>query len=73
MRRTQRKENLYVIEGRLYPTKKQKTMLAKTFGCVRVVHNYYVYNFLNPKYTETEEIITLKNGEKRNNNYYDKS
>ena len=72
MRRTQRKKNLYTIEGRLYPTKKQKTMLAKTFGCVRVVHNYYVYNFLHPKYIETEETVTLKNGEQRNKRIYEK-
>jgi len=27
---------------RVYPTEEQKVMLAKTFGCVRMVYNYYL-------------------------------
>ena len=63
---------LYTLTGRLYPTKKQRIKLAQTFGCVRSVYNYYVYNFLHSKYTETEEIITLKNGEKGKKRIYEK-
>ena len=27
---------------RIYPNKKQKEILAKTFGCCRFVYNYYL-------------------------------
>ena len=27
---------------RIYPNQQQKILLAKTFGCVRFVHNYYL-------------------------------
>ena len=27
---------------RIYPNKEQKILLAKTFGCVRFVYNYYL-------------------------------
>lgn len=34
---------------RIYPNKEQKILLAKTFGCVRYVYNYYL-NFKRDKY-----------------------
>lgn len=36
---------------RFYPTKKQKDILAKTFGCTRMVYNY----FLDLKYKTYKE------------------
>ena len=27
---------------RIYPNEEQKVLLAKTFGCVRLVYNYYL-------------------------------
>ena len=36
---------------RIYPNKEQKTMFAKTFGCVRLVYN----KFLDRRITEYKE------------------
>ena len=33
---------LKAYKYRLYPTEEQKIQLAKTFGCVRFVYNYYL-------------------------------
>lgn len=47
---------------RIYPTKEQEVLLAKTFGCVRFVWNKFVENFNNGgKEVVTE--LTLKNTE----------
>ena len=45
---------------RIYPNKKQKVQIAKTFGCVRFVYNYYL----------SMRKDTYEN-EKKNLNYYD--
>ena len=42
---------------RIYPTNEQKVLLGKTFGCCRLVFNYFL-NLSNKKYGE--EKITLK-------------
>ena len=36
---------------RIYPTKEQEVLFAKTFGCVRYVYNYFL-NLRNTKYSE---------------------
>ena len=42
---------------RIYPTSEQKVLLGKTFGCCRLVFNYFL-NLSTKKYEE--EKITLK-------------
>ena len=64
-------DKLLALQGKLYPTRKQKQKLNQTFGCVRFVHNYYVYNFLNPNFVETEEVI-VKNDKEYKKRIYEK-
>lgn len=45
---------------RIYPNKKQKELIAKTFGCVRFVYNYYLNKRINA-YKENKTSL----------NYYD--
>jgi putative transposase len=33
---------LKAYKYRIYPNEKQKEQLAKTFGCVRFIYNYYL-------------------------------
>lgn len=42
---------------RIYPNKKQKEMLAKTFGCCRFVYNYYLDKRIK-MYEENKETLT---------------
>ena len=41
---------------RIYPNAEQKVMLSKTFGCTRMVYNYYLEKRI--KSYEEEKIIT---------------
>ena len=38
---------LFSIKVRIYPNVEQQTLLAKTFGCVRVAKNTYISNKKN--------------------------
>ena len=42
---------------RIYPNKKQKELIQKTFGCVRFVYNYYLDRRI--KAYEQDKIRTL--------------
>ena len=42
---------------RIYPNKKQKEILAKTFGCCRFVYNYYLEQRMK-RYEAKKEIFT---------------
>lgn len=42
---------------RIYPNKQQKELIAKTFGCVRFVYNYYLAQRIE-KYKENKETIS---------------
>ena len=44
---------------RIYPTKKQKEQIAKTFGCYRYMYNYYL-----------TKRIQAYNDKKESMNYY---
>jgi len=48
---------LNVLKVRIYPNKKQELALAKNFGCVRFVWNYYL-NKTNNQYLETGKGMT---------------
>ena len=43
---------------RIYPNKEQKELIAKTFGCVRFVYNYYLSQRIE-KYKEDKETIDI--------------
>lgn len=42
---------------RIYPNKKQKEILAKTFGCCRFVYNYYLAKSIK-RYEENKEVFS---------------
>lgn len=45
---------------RIYPNKEQQVLLAKTFGCVRLVYNYYLDKKIN-LYKDSETSISYTN------------
>jgi putative transposase len=51
---------LKAFKYRIYPNKEQETLLAKTFGCVRVVwnHNVEIFNKYDANFTEQEKPLT---------------
>jgi len=51
---------LKAFKYRIYPNKEQATLLAKTFGCVRVVwnHNVEIFNKYDANFTEQEKPLT---------------
>lgn len=42
---------------RIYPNQQQKVLLAKTFGCVRLVYNYYL-DLIIKEYKKTQKSIS---------------
>ncbi|WP_170863670.1 helix-turn-helix domain-containing protein, partial [Microcystis aeruginosa] len=48
---------LNVLKVRIYPNKEQELALAKNFGCVRFIWNYYL-NKTNNQYLETGKGMT---------------
>lgn len=56
-----RKSEVIILEKaykfRIYPNKKQKEILTKTFGCCRFVYNYYL-NLRIKLYEESKETLT---------------
>lgn len=49
---------------RIYPNKKQKEILAKTFGCCRFVYNYYLEQRMK-RYEAKKETFTYVQKNKR--------
>ena len=45
---------------RIYPTEEQKLLSAKTFGCVRLVYNYYLEQKIKLYQKEKKEFLLYK-------------
>lgn len=53
---------------RLYPTKEQKIMFAKTFGCVRFIYNKMLTDKIEHYKKLSKNLITLLHNIKKNLN-----
>ncbi len=54
---------LNVLKVRIYPNKEQELALAKNFGCVRFVWNYYLNktnNYKEARATQVSKLIIIR-------------
>lgn len=54
----------YAYKFRLYPNKAQEQLIQRTFGCVRFVYNYFLYE-RNKQYAESKTTLNLYACEKQ--------